>query len=153
MDNLKPEHRKKNMQNIRSADTRIEVLIRSALHKKGYRFRKNVKSLVGKPDIVMPKYHLLIFLDSCFWHKCPYHSNIPQINTMYWIPKLERNKKRGKEVNRILRKQGWTVLRFWEHQIKKDYEKVVTEIVQTLKKSNLVQPDLHRIEGRSLGKR
>lgn len=135
MDNLKPEYRRKNMQNIRSADTKIEVLIRSALHKKGFRFRKNAQNIIGKPDIVFPAKRVVVFLDSCFWHKCPYHYNIPLTNTSYWNPKLERNKKRAREVNSKLRKDGWTVLRFWEHQIKNNFDVVVEKISATIKNS------------------
>jgi len=132
MDNLKPEHRKKNMQNIRSVDTKIELTIRSILHKKGYRFRKNDRTLFGKPDIVFPKYKVAVFLDSCFWHMCPYHFNIPKTNKRYWLPKLLRNKNRAKEVNRKLREEGWIVLRFWEHQINNDPEKCVNNIISHL---------------------
>jgi len=117
------------MQNIRSVDTKIEILVRSALHRKGYRFRKNVKSLAGKPDIVFQKYNVVVFLDSCFWHMCPYHSNIPKTNKKYWLPKLQRNKERALEVNKKLKKDGWTVLRFWEHQIENDLEKCVNKII------------------------
>lgn len=133
MDNLKPEQRKKNMQNIRSADTKMEISIRSILHRKGYRFRKNVKTLIGKPDIVLHKYKTVVFLDSCFWHQCPYHSNIPSSNKTYWIPKLKRNKLRAKEVNKELRKKGWSVLRFWEHQVRNDVHAVVKKIEGQLK--------------------
>lgn len=129
MDNLKPEHRRKNMQNIRSANTKIEILVRSKLHKLGYRFRKNVKSLIGKPDIVFPKNKVVVFLDSCFWHMCPYHYNMPKTNKKYWLPKLERNKERAREVNKKLRKGGWIVLRFWEHQINNDLNKCVNKII------------------------
>lgn len=124
------------MQNIRSADTKIERLVRSSLYKKGYRFRKNVKSLIGKPDIVFPKFKVVVFLDSCFWHLCPYHSNIPKTNRKYWLPKLQRNKIRAVEVNKKLRKEGWTVLRFWEHQVKSNYDGVIEKIEISLKKSS-----------------
>ncbi len=133
MDNLKPEHRRKNMQNIRSFNTQMEIFVRSALHKKGYRFRKNVKNIFGKPDIVFPKKKIAVFLDSCFWHSCPYHSNIPATNKTYWIPKLIRNKERAKEVNKYLRKNGWTVLRFWEHQVKNQFDDVIKKITVKLK--------------------
>ncbi len=121
------------MQNIRSADTKIEVLVRSALHQKGFRFRKNVKSMIGKPDIVLPKYKVVVFLDSCFWHMCPYHLNIPKTNRIYWRPKLLRNKARAIEVNKKLRNEGWTVLRFWEHQIIKNPQMVIKKITSSLK--------------------
>lgn len=116
------------MQNIRSVNTKMELSVRSALHKKGYRFRKNVKRLIGKPDIVFSKYKVAIFLDSCFWHCCPYHSNIPSTNKSYWIPKLQRNKERAKEVNKKLRMNDWIVLRFWEHQVNKNIKAVIDKI-------------------------
>lgn len=132
MDNLNPQHRKKNMQNIRSANTNIELIVRSELHRKGYRFRKNVKNVFGKPDIVFPKHKIVIFLDSCFWHMCPYHFNIPKTNKKYWVPKLKRNKLRDIEVSKKLRNEGWIVLRFWEHQIENNLEKCVNKIISHL---------------------
>ena len=122
------------MQNIRSANTKIEILVRSTLHKKGYRFRKNVKGIIGKPDIVFPSKKIVVFLDSCFWHKCPYHFKMPKTNQEYWVPKLERNKKRAKEVNKKLKKEGWTVLRFWEHQISKNFDFVIHMIIETIER-------------------
>lgn len=121
------------MQNIRSANTKIEILVRSELHKRGYRFRKNVSTLIGKPDIVFPKYKVVVFLDSCFWHMCPYHFNIPKTNKTYWLPKLQHNKSRAIEVNKKLKKQGWVVLRFWEHQINNDFQKCLTSIIDNFK--------------------
>lgn len=133
MDNLSPEIRRKNMQNIRSTNTKIEILIRRELFKIGLRFRKNVSKIEGKPDIVFPKQKVAVFLDSCFWHSCPYHSNIPDTNKPYWINKLKRNKKRDKEVNKKLKKDGWKVLRFWEHSIKKNIKGVVEKIELAVK--------------------
>jgi DNA mismatch endonuclease (patch repair protein) len=133
MDNLTKEHRHKNMQNIRSKDSKIEILMRSELHKKGLRFRKHYKNLIGKPDIVFVKARVVVFLDSCFFHMCPYHYVQPKSNKSYWLPKLKRNKERAKEVNKTLRKDGWKVIRFWEHQIKKDVEKCINKIVMIAK--------------------
>jgi len=132
MDNLSKEHRRKNMQNIRSRDTSIEKLMRSELFKLGYRYRKNYNKLPGKPDIVFIKQKVAIFLDSCFWHMCPYHFIPPKSNKIYWIPKLQRNKIRAKEVNKILKKNGWKVLRIWEHKIKKDFIKTIKIVLQNL---------------------
>jgi len=134
VDNLKPEFRKKNMTNIRSKDTKIELKVRSALHKKGFRFRKNVKDLPGKPDIVLPKLKTIIFIDSCFWHKCPYHYKQPKSNIKYWKPKIERNVKRAKEVNKQLRNDGWNVIRIWEHSIKKNFDKCIESIINKIHK-------------------
>jgi DNA mismatch endonuclease (patch repair protein) len=121
------------MRNIRSTNTKIEIKVRSVLHKKGFRFRKNVNEIIGKPDIVLPKYNIVIFIDSCFWHCCPYHGNIPTSNKSYWIPKLRRNKERAKEVNSKLKNEGWKVIRIWEHQINSNFNKTITRIEQQIK--------------------
>lgn len=128
MDNLSQANRRKNMKNIRSKNTKMELKIRSLLHKRGLRFRIHTK-LIGKPDIVFPSKRVVIFLDSCFFHKCHYHYIQPKSNLEYWKPKIARNKQRAKEVNNALRKQGWKVIRFWEHQVKKDTSKVIEKIV------------------------
>ncbi|HRE11475.1 MAG TPA: very short patch repair endonuclease [Ignavibacteria bacterium] len=128
MDNLTKSNRRKNMQNIRSKNTKMELKVRSLLHKKGLRFRIHTQ-LTGKPDIVFSSKKVVIFLDSCFFHKCPYHYVQPKSNLKYWKPKIERNTIRAKEVNKTLRKQGWKVIRFWEHQVKKDETKVVEKII------------------------
>jgi DNA mismatch endonuclease (patch repair protein) len=133
MDNLSHSQRRKNMQHIRSKDTAMEIVVRSELHKHGYRFRKNVLSLPGRPDIVFPKARLVVFLDSCFWHQCPYHSVLPKTNRAYWLPKLKKNKLRAKIVGKLLKKDRWTVLRFWEHQLV-DQEKVISKIELYLNK-------------------
>jgi len=132
MDNLSKAHRHKNMQNIRSKNTKMELNVRSLLHKKGLRFRIHT-NLIGKPDIVFVSKKVVVFLDSCFFHKCPYHYVQPKSNKKYWLPKIERNRVRAKEVNKTLRKLGWTVLRFWEHQIKNDLDKNINKIINTLK--------------------
>lgn len=116
------------MQNIRSKNTKMELKVRSLLHKKGLRFRIHTK-LIGKPDIVFPSKKVVVFLDSCFFHKCPYHYVQPKSNKTYWLPKILRNTIRAKEVNSALRKEGWKVMRFWEHQVKKDTENVVNKII------------------------
>ena len=120
------------MQNIHSKNTKVELTVRSLLHKKGFRFRIHTK-LIGKPDIVFPSKKTAVFLDSCFFHKCPHHYVRPKSNLKYWLPKIERNTIRAKEVNKTLRKQGWKVLRFWEHQIKKDLNKCINKITVALK--------------------
>ena len=93
MDDLTPEQRKKNMQAIRSKDTTIELALRKALWKKGIRYRKNYKGLIGKPDIVITKYRIVVFCDSDFWHGYDWDNRKSRIksNQEYWIPKIERN--------------------------------------------------------------
>jgi len=132
MDNLTPSQRRKNMSLIKSKNTDIELLIKKRLHKKNLKFKSNLSSLPGKPDIVFEKNRLVVFLDSCFWHQCPYHKNIPKTNKRYWIPKLAKNKERDKAVSKLLRKDGWKVIRFWEHQVKNNMDKCIELILYDL---------------------
>jgi DNA mismatch endonuclease (patch repair protein) len=119
-DNLSKEHRTQNMKAIRSTGTKMEQRVHRELWRRGYRLRRNVNSLFGKPDFASKKYKVVIFLDSCFWHGCGLHGNIPSSNEKYWIEKLERNKKRDHEVSAYYTSRRWSVLRIWEHQLKKD---------------------------------
>lgn len=130
-DDLTPEQRRKNMQAIRSKDTSIELRLRKALWDRGIRYRKNYKKLIGKPDIAITKYRIAVFCDSDFWHGYDWDNRNQRIksNREYWIPKIERNMARDKEVNEALEKDGWTVLRFWEWQIKKQLDNCVDEIL------------------------
>lgn len=130
MDDLTPEQRKKNMQAIRSKDTTIELALRKALWQKGIRYRKNYKGLIGKPDIVITKYRIAVFCDSDFWHGYDWDNRKSRIksNQEYWIPKIERNMNRDKEVTTTLVEQGWIVLRFWEHSIRKNLENCLEDI-------------------------
>ncbi|MCY9221646.1 very short patch repair endonuclease, partial [Bacillus licheniformis] len=95
--------------------------------KKGYRFRKNSKTLFGKPDISIKKYKIVIFIDSCFWHVCPLHSNEPKSNQDYWKSKLLRNQQRDKKVNEYYRENGWHIKRIWEHEIKENFDKAIAD--------------------------
>jgi DNA mismatch endonuclease, patch repair protein len=127
-DTVSKEQRRKNMQAIKSR-SKLENIVTKELWKRGVRFRKNVKSLLGKPDIAIKKYKIAVFIDSCFWHACPLHGNMPKSNIGYWKKKLERNKERDKEVNMYYTERDWHVLRIWEHEIKKDLNQVVEKIV------------------------
>jgi len=104
---------------IRRTDTRQEILLRSALHAEGLRFRKDfpirVERRLVRPDIVFTRFRLAVFLDGCFWHSCPAHGQPPKTNNEYWIPKLERNAERDREQTRLLQQAGWSVVRIWEH--------------------------------------
>lgn len=105
---------------IRRSDTRIEVAVRSALHRAGYRFRKDLlvrtSTVRARPDIVFTRKRLAVFIDGCFWHSCPIHGSRPQKNTSYWNPKLERNQARDRAQDDALAEDGWRVLRYWEHE-------------------------------------
>lgn len=118
VDNLTKEQREKNMRNIRSKDTQIELIFRKALWHRGYRYRKNYGQLPGKPDIAITKYRIAIFCDSEFFHgKNWYQVQLPRIrrgnNPEYWEKKISRNIERDNEVNQALTNIGWTVIRFW----------------------------------------
>lgn len=108
------------MQAIRRADTKPEVLLRSALHRAGYRFRKDLSIYTSsrrvRPDIVFTARKVAVFVDGCFWHCCPQHGRQPSVNSGYWSPKLQRNVERDRLADAALRSDGWTVIRIWEHE-------------------------------------
>lgn len=108
-----------NMSRIRSKDTKPEVRVRKYLFSKGYRYRKNDSRYPGRPDIVLPKYHIIILVNGCFWHLhsgCRYAS-IPKTNADFWTKKLERNKRRDEEIMSQLNELGWKVLVVWQCEI------------------------------------
>ena len=125
------EDRSKLMAKIRGRDTKPEIILRKFLWNIGIRYRKNVKSVEGKPDLVMRKYKLVVFIDGEFWHGYQWEEKKGKIksNRDFWIPKIERNMQRDEEVNQLLKEQGWTVLRFWAHEIKKDFGRCLNEIL------------------------
>lgn len=127
-DNLTKDQRRKNMQAIRSSNTKMEKFVAKELWTRGYRFRKNVKDLIGKPDIAIKKYKVVIFLDSCFWHGCKEHFIFPKSNTEYWMSKISRNIQRDQQVNDYYSKSGWHILRVWEHEVKSDKLMAVNKI-------------------------
>lgn len=125
------------MRAVRSADTKPEVAVRSALHRLGYRFRKEHKVRVAgrkrSIDIAFPGDGLAVFIDGCFWHQCPEHGTVPKTNRGYWVPKLERNVARDELVTAALRRSGWTVLRIWEHTAPGDAAAIVAETLEGLR--------------------
>lgn len=136
MDDLTPEQRKKNMQRIRSKDTEIERILRHALWKKGYRYRKHYKKIPGKPDIVLTKYKIAIFCDGEFFHGKDWEIQKLKIekgnNSNYWVNKIEGNISRDEDVNRKLKAMGWVVLRFWGKDIKDNTENCIQMIEETI---------------------
>lgn len=120
MDNLTPDRRSANMSNIRSRDTRPEMIVRRLVHGLGYRYRLHVPTLPGKPDIVLPRLNAIIDVRGCFWHQHPgcIDSHIPKSRIGYWRPKLERNQLRDRQNQRAIRKLGWRILVVWECQVK-----------------------------------
>lgn len=121
IDVLTPEQRKLNMSRIRNKDTRPEMVIRSLVHRMGYRYRLHVKNLPGKPDLVLSSHRKIIFVHGCFWHvhKCKYGSVKPQTNAEFWQNKRMGNVERDRRNLSLLKKDGWKVLVVWECQIRK----------------------------------
>lgn len=136
MDTLTKEQRSKNMRNIKSKDTSIEMLLRKALWHKGYRYRKNYKQLPGKPDIALTKYKIAIFCDSEFFHGKDWEVLKPRLekgdNSEYWVKKISRNRERDDEINKQLLFAGWTVIRFWGKDIKRKTDECVKVIEETI---------------------
>src|SRR6476661_3404850 len=114
------ETRSYNMSRIRSTDTKPEMLVRRFLHAQGFRYRLHVKDLPGKPDIVLPKYRTVIFVNGCFWHghkDCRY-AVVPKTRTEWWLDKLRRNVQRDQQVVLELRSMRWKVIIVWECELK-----------------------------------
>ena len=122
MDKHTPEQRRKNMQAVKNKDSQIELLLRQELWSRGLRYRKNVNRIYGKPDIVFIGKKVAIFCDSEFWHGYNWEERKKDFKSHqeFWIPKIERNMERDAEVTAKLESEGWTVLRFWGNEIKKN---------------------------------
>ena len=119
-DNHSNEVRSRNMSRIRSTDNKPEEIVRKFLFAQGFRYRKNDKKLPGKPDIVLPKYRTVIFVNGCFWHKHDCQRFVwPSSNQDYWRPKILGNVERDKKNADQLRSQGWNVIVVWECELKK----------------------------------
>lgn len=134
-DNHSKEVRSKNMSHIRSKDNKPEEIVRKYLFSQGFRYRKNVRSLPGCPDIVLPKYHTVIFVNGCFWHKhdCP-RFVWPSSNQEYWGPKILGNTERDKRNHALLQEAGWTVIVIWECELKrKCREATLNQLVNDIK--------------------
>ena len=120
MDSVSPEKRSWIMAQVKGRDTKPEKAVRSLLHRMGYRFRLQRKDLPGKPDIVLPKYHTVIFVHGCYWHRhdCPNGRRLPKSRLDFWHPKLEGNRERDLKKQTLLRELGWNVMIIWECMIR-----------------------------------
>lgn len=118
-DNLKPDDRKRTMQAVKGKGTKLEKKLFATLAGMGFRgWRKNVRSVIGKPDVAFLDKKIAIFVDGCFWHGCPYcHRKLPETNKEYWVRKIKRNVELSEIYNEQLRLDGWIVVRIWEHEI------------------------------------
>ena len=133
-DTISKEKRSWNMSRIKGKDTSPEVSVRSFLFRHGFRFRKNVNSLPGRPDIVLPKYRTVIFINGCFWHHhegCSY-ATVPKTRTAYWSAKFERNVSNDRKNKLLLEKLGWKVITIWECSLKKDFAVTMTNLIDYL---------------------
>ncbi|MDB7994269.1 very short patch repair endonuclease [Faecalicoccus pleomorphus] len=126
MDTMTKEQRHRNMSHIKSKNTSLEILVRKRLFHDGFRYRINVSTLPGKPDIVLPKYHTVIFINGCFWHRhnCKL-ATMPKTHTDFWKRKFEQNVKNDLANHKKLRNLGWHVIILWECEIKEDFEQLI----------------------------
>ena len=129
-DNITMEQRRLCMsRNNAKKDTSIEMLVRSALHRRGLRFRKHVKELPGKPDIVFTKARIAVFIDGDYWHGYGFHKWRGRLSSEYWRTKIAKNRARDVRNHLALRSAGWRVIRVWEHSIRRDLDQVVQRII------------------------
>lgn len=126
------EQRTRCMSHIRARDTKPEVIVRKMLWSIGFRYRIH-HGLPGKPDIVLVRYHLAIFIDGCFWHHCPLHYQAPATNAQFWEAKIVGNVRRDRKVDSILAEAGWSVFRCWEHDVKNDLGSVIHNILNSIR--------------------
>ena len=116
-DNLSPEDRRRTMRAVKGKGTRVERQLFGMLSGMGIRgWRKNPEEIPGKPDVAFPCRRIAIFVDGCFWHRCPLHGTMPRANGAWWLAKLDANVARDRDTDSRLREQGWTAVRIWEHE-------------------------------------
>lgn len=134
MDVFSREKRSEVMSRIRSRGNRdTELALIKVFRKLGITGWRRKQEVFGRPDFVFRAQRVAVFVDGCFWHSCPRHSNLPSTNAEFWASKLERNRKRDRLVNRALREKGWSVLRIWEHEIA-DEKRCASRIARVLRR-------------------
>ena len=126
MDRITSKQRSYIMSRIRGSNTKPELMIKRSTD--GRKLRYQPRGIRGSPDFANKRRKIAVFVDGCFWHKCPKCYRPPKSNKKYWKAKIERNTKRDKDVNRKMRDEGWTVLRFWEHQVNENPAQVAKRI-------------------------
>ena len=139
-DKLTPEKRSWNMSRIKGKDTKIEVEVRKYLFSKGYRFRKNDKRYPGKPDIVLPKYHVAIFVHGCFWHRhegCK-DATTPKTRMEFWLEKFDKNVKNDQIKQEKLRELGWKVIVIWECELKRSFQETMDKVEKELTRTPFI---------------
>ena len=144
-DNLTPAQRSYCMSRVRGRDTGLERLVRSALHNRGLRFRKHVRSLPGTPDIVFPRERVAVFLDGDFWHGYRFPLWERELNP-FWREKIARNRERDRRNFRRLRRLGWRVIRIWQHASRDDLDGVIDRIASMVGRRDYQRGPLLRLE-------
>lgn len=128
------DHVRRRFERQRRRDTKPEMLLRRELHRRGLRYRVDTRVVEGlrrRADLLFSGPKVAVFVDGCFWHRCPEHGNIPKSNTEWWKAKLERNVERDRDTDERLHRAGWMVIRVWEHELK-DNHKLVADRVEAL---------------------
>ena len=131
-DNLTPEQRSYAMSRVKGKDTGLERLVRSELHKRGLRFRKHVKDLPGKPDVVFPGPKVAVFIDGDFWHGYRFPAWEHKVSD-FWKEKISKNRERDQRNFSKLRRMGWKVIRIWQHEVKNSLDACVDKIILAVK--------------------
>jgi DNA mismatch endonuclease (patch repair protein) len=139
-DNLTPEQRSHCMSRVKGVDTSLERRVRSELHKRGLRFRKHVKELPGKPDIVFTKAKVAVFIDGDFWHGYRFPTWEHKIAD-FWKQKIGKTRKRDQRNFKKLRSMGWKVIRIWQHEMKKNFEGCLTKIITAIRNPERKNPE------------
>lgn len=129
------------MRRVKGQDTTPELILRKLLWAAGVRgYRLNREDLPGRPDIVIPRVQVAVFVDGCFWHGCPRCYRRPSSNRSYWDAKVERNMRRDRSQRSALRRLGWSVIRLWEHEVAKQPERCTLKILNQIQARSLGQP-------------
>ena len=130
-DNRTKKQRSKNMSKIRSKNTKTELKMKKFLQGTYLRYQPEI---YGRPDFGSKKFRIAVFIDGCFWHKCPKCYSVPKSNRKFWVNKINTNAKRDKKINHALKKQNYLTLRFWEHQIDKDATSCLNRITKEVRR-------------------
>jgi DNA mismatch endonuclease (patch repair protein) len=138
-DNLTPEQRSYCMSRIKGWDTGLEKLVRSQLHRRGFRFRKHVKDLPGRPDIVLKKFKVVVFVDGDFWHGYRFPRWKDKVSR-FWKIKISKNRARDIKNRRKLRNMKWTIVRLWQHDVEKDLAGCIERVIFSIRNSTAFRP-------------
>lgn len=130
-DTLSPTQRARCMSHNRSTDTSPELKLRRQLWRRGYRYRVHAR-IRGRPDLVFKRKKVAVFVDGCFWHGCQQHKNPPRTNAAFWKTKIQGNVQRDHKITKELTDAGWVVLRFWEHEVKRDAKSAAARVISIL---------------------